>query len=144
MFPPLKTPENAAFWPFESQEALDRAERNAERMKEQRARAPRAYGPADFERFLARGPERRPWLYAGKGSKPGAFDLDVERTEKVTPPPNPGNVSGLAVGVGASATPKPGVEVKKPVFDALERAAGAESEWDGVEDRQEVEDEPGS
>ena len=100
--------------------------------------------PEGFAQFLADGVERAPGLYAGKGSKTGSFELDGERAGKVTSPQIPGNVGGLA-GVPAVRTEQKGQETaKKAVFDAQERAAGAENEdfevWDAQEEPPQEED----
>lgn len=65
-FPPPKTPENAAYWPFPSQEAMDQADRSIEECKKRRANSDSAYSAGAFHKFLEDGAKRCPNLYKEK------------------------------------------------------------------------------
>jgi hypothetical protein len=66
---PPKTAENAAYWPFQSQEDLERADRSWEESKKRIQARREGYSFEVFQKFLKNGIHRSPELYGARGGK---------------------------------------------------------------------------
>lgn len=122
-FPPPKTPENAAFWPFESKEAMDRADRSWEESQKAVVARREGYSYETFQRFLKNGVHRAPKLYGpGEG--------------KVVEPPKDSNVVSPGPLGNVPRKLKDALDMEQP--DWKQKQAG---DWDSVEDAEIVENE---
>lgn len=108
-FPPIKTPENAPYWPFKSMEAMETAERDIAAIRKRVMERKFDNSFEAFERFMKDCPRRSPWLYR-------------QVVENGAGPPK----ESILVRQEA-----PRIE---PQRDFKSAAAGEDEEWDGAED----------